>query len=76
MAIEGEVIRASTMPNGTVSTTVFVFDDSRVELEETFMVAGKVMDSGLITNGTGREFPVKFQSSLTIFVNNDDGNIH
>ena len=72
MAIEGEVIRASMMPNGTVTTTV-LFWMTRVEPEDTFRVTGMVMNSCLIANGTGREFPVKFQSSLTVFVINDDG---
>ena len=70
MAIEGEV---TMMPNGTVTTTVLAFNDGRVELEEMFMVTGMVMNSGLIANGTGREFPVDFQNSLTVSINSDDG---
>ena len=63
MSIADEVIAASTMPNGVVSVNVSVFSDDRVELEETFSVVGRVLESGLIADGTGREFPVVFHST-------------
>ena len=71
MSIVDEVIAASTMPNGVVSVNVSVFSDDRVELEETFSVVGRVMESGLITDGIGREFPVVFQGPLDVSINDD-----
>ncbi|CAI8020176.1 hypothetical protein GBAR_LOCUS12070, partial [Geodia barretti] len=71
MAIAEEVIAASTMPNGVVSVNVSVFSDDRVELEETFSVVGRVLESGLIADGTGREFPVVFQDPLDVSINDD-----
>ncbi|CAI8040262.1 hypothetical protein GBAR_LOCUS22443, partial [Geodia barretti] len=72
MSIVDEVIAASTMPNGVVSVNVNVFSDDRVELEETFSVVGRVMESGMITDGIGREFPVVFQGPLDVSIISDD----
>jgi hypothetical protein len=72
ISIAGEVIAASTMPNGVVSVNVGVLRDDRVELEETFSVVGRVMESGLIANGTDTELPVVFQSPLNVFIVNQD----
>ena len=73
MSIVDEVIAASTMPNGVVSVNVSVFSDDRVELEETFSVVGRIMESGMITDGIGREFPVVFQGPLDVSIISDDG---
>ena len=72
MPIAGEVVAASRMPNGVVNTTVTIIKDDTVELNETFSVVGRVMESGLITDGS-REFPVVFQNPLYISITNDDG---
>ena len=61
------------MPNGVVSVNVGVLRDDRVELEETFSVVGRVMESGLIANGTDTELPVVFQSPLNVSIVNQDG---
>ena len=71
--IAGEVVAASRMPNGVVTTTVTIIKDDTVELNETFSVVGMVVESGLIAGGTGSEFPVVFQSPLDISITNDDG---
>ena len=73
MSIVDEVIAASTMPNGVVSVNVSVFSDDRVELEETFSVVGRVMESSQIANGIGKEFPVVFQSPLDVSIINENG---
>ena len=73
MSIADEVIAASTMPNGVVSVNVSVLSDGRVELEETFSVVGRIMESGQIANGIGREFPVVFQSPLDVSIDNENG---
>ena len=70
MPIAGEVVAASRMPNGVVTITVTIIKDDTVELNETFSVVGRVMESGLIAGGTGREFPVVFQSPLDISITN------
>ena len=71
--IAGEVVAASRMPNGVVTTTVTIIQDDTVELNETFSVVGMVVESGLIGGGTGREFPVVFQSPLDISITSNDG---
>ncbi|CAI8052754.1 hypothetical protein GBAR_LOCUS28872 [Geodia barretti] len=72
MSIVDEVIAASTMPNGVVSMNVSVFSDDRVELEETFSVVGRVMESSQIAYGIGKEFPVVFQSPLDVSIINEN----
>ena len=72
MPIAGEVVAASRMPNGVVTTTVTIIKDDTVELDETFSVVGMVVESGLIADGNGREFPVVFQSPLDISITSDD----
>ena len=67
------MIEASRMSNGVVNTTVTIIHDDAVELDETFSVVGRVMESGLIADGTDREFPVVFQSPLDISITSDDG---
>ena len=75
MEIDGELIRASTMPNGTFNVTVTAFDDDSVELEEYFTVVGEVAATGLIADGTGREFPVVFNSPMHCTIPVDDGRV-
>ena len=74
IVIDGEIVRASEMPNGTVTTTVTVFDDDIVELEEIFTVVGQVAATGLIADGTGRDFPVVFNSPVICTIPVEDGN--
>ena len=73
MEIDRELIRASAMPNGTVTFTVTAFDDAIVELEEIFTVVGQVAATGLVADGTGREFPVVFNSPVICTIPVDDG---
>ena len=59
MGVVGEVIQASRMPNGTVTTTVAALDDDVVEAEERFAVMGQVTPTG---------FPVVFNSAASVAI--------
>lgn len=71
LVIKREVITASKMPDGRVTTNLTVFEDSKVELEQYFFMIGRAVESGMTTDGT--VIPVVFDSQLTVFIPTNDG---
>jgi hypothetical protein len=68
MEIAGEVIAASTTPDGRATTTVSAFDDSTVEQTEDFFVRGEVVQNPLIAD----RLPVVFESPASVLILSTD----